>query len=107
LMEATKKIPVDLPIHLLLVGNKMDAPPIQKVINQSPNKDKIHFAGFRKDILNLVKKADVFVLPSIKGEAITKSVFEAMCLGVAPLITDIAGNKGLVIDKECGRVVPA
>jgi L-malate glycosyltransferase len=107
LMEATKKIPVELPIHYLLVGNKMDAPPIQKVIDQSPNKDKIHFSGFRKDILNLVKRADVFVLPSIKGEAITKSVFEAMCLGVAPIITDIAGNKGLVIDKECGRVVPA
>jgi len=33
-------------------------------------------------------------------------VIEAMALGIAPLITDIPGNKKLVVDGESGIVVP-
>ncbi len=77
-----------------------------KIVNNSPNKDKIHFAGFRKDGLSIVKSSNVFVLASIKGESITKSVIEAMALGIAPLITLIPGNRELIIDGESGLVVP-
>ena len=30
-----------------------------------------------------------------------------MSLGICPLITDIPGNKGLVIHEECGLVFPS
>jgi len=53
-----------------------------------------------------VKNSDVFVLSSIFGEAICKSVIEAMSLGVAPVITDIPGNRGLVENFESGLVIP-
>jgi glycosyltransferase involved in cell wall biosynthesis len=48
----------------------------------------------------------LFVLSSLYGESITKSVIEAMALGVAPVITAIPGNRELVIDSENGLVVP-
>lgn len=105
LLQATYFLPADTRIHLMLAGKDMDVPLFKKLIAGSPIKKNIHLLGFRKDILEVVKSNDVFVLPSIKGEAITKSVIEAMSLGVCPLITDISGNKGLVINNVCGIVV--
>ena len=107
LLKAMNYLPPELPIHLLLIGNDMDDKPNRAIINGSPNKDKIHIAGFQKGALNIVAGCDVFALSSIKGESITKSVIEAMSLGVAPVITDIAGNRELVIDGVSGLVVPS
>ncbi len=107
LLKATHYLPSDSKIHLLLLGNGMDAPKFKKLIEKSPIKHQIINLGYRKDAIRVVKASHVFALASIYGEAITKSVIEAMCLEVAPLITDIEGNVGLVIDGESGLVVPA
>ncbi|MEZ4930553.1 MAG: glycosyltransferase family 4 protein [Saprospiraceae bacterium] len=106
LLNAMQYIPTDLPIHLILVGKNLDHAKNKAIANNSPNKNKIHFLGYRTDVLNIVKASDVFVLSSIFGEATTKAVIEAMSLGTSPIITDISGNKGLVVDGKCGLVVP-
>lgn len=106
LLQSTYYIPKDANIHFLIVGRGRDTEKHLKIAENSPNKDKIHFLGFREDALNIVKASDVFLLSSIKGEAITKSVIEAMSLETTPVITDISGNAGLVKDKESGLVVP-
>lgn len=106
MLQATHLFPPDAPLHLVLVGKDMDLPRFRRLIHESPIRERIHVLGFRKEILSIVKASNVFVLSSITGEAITKAVIEAMSLGVCPLITDIPGNKGLVIDGTCGRVVP-
>ncbi|NBP68931.1 MAG: glycosyltransferase [Cytophagia bacterium] len=106
LLKATHYLSKDSNIHILLMGRGMDHPRFKKLIDDSPIKNQIINLGYRKDVLNVVKASDAFVLPSIKGEAITKSVIEAMCLEVAPIITDIPGNVGLVIDGDSGLVVP-
>ncbi len=106
LLKAMNLLPETANIHLLLVGNGMDSMKNMKIINSGKFKDKIHILGFRKDVLNIVAATDVFVLSSIKGESITKSVIEAMSLGIAPIITDIPGNVELVNHNESGLVVP-
>lgn len=90
-------------IYLLLVGNDMKIPKNESLINASI-KDNIIFTGFRKDVLQLVKGSDVFVLPSLFGESITKSVLEAMSLGVPALISDISGNVELVKEDYNGKI---
>lgn len=105
LLKATHYMKKETPLHLFLAGNGMDKPEFLKLINASPLKDKIHILGFRKNILQIVNACDVFVLSSLYGEAITKAVIEAMALGKAPLITDIPGNKNLVISGESGIVI--
>lgn len=107
LLRATYLLPKDANIHLLLAGRDMDTPAFKKLIDESPMRDRIHILGHRKDILEVVKAADVFVLASITGEAITKAVIEAMSVEVCPLITDISGNVGLVEDGVSGIVVPS
>lgn len=107
LIKSTHLLPADKPVHLLLIGRGFDKPKIRDLINKSPIKQKIHCPGFVSDPLSLVAASDLFVLASVKGEAITKSVIEAMSLGVAPVITEIAGNADLVIHNQCGLVVPS
>ena len=105
LLEAMNTLPQELEVHLLLVGGGMDKPKYQNIIKKGMNPLRIHVLGHRTDALRIVAASDVFVLASIKGESITKSVIEAMSLGVTPLITNIIGNTELVISGECGLVV--
>lgn len=104
LLKAMNQLPDELPIHLLLVGRDMDNKANMAILEKGNKKDKVHLLGFREDVLNLVAGCDVFVLPSIFGESITKSVIEAMSLGIAPIISDIAGNRELVKNEESGLV---
>lgn len=105
-IKATYKIDHEIPLYILLIGNGLESAEIKMLVDKSPLKDRIIFTGYRSDSLGLVKSSDVFVLSSIYGEAICKSVIEAMSVGVAPIITDIPGNRGLVIDCESGLVIP-
>lgn len=106
LLEAMNQIPGDLPIHLALIGRDMDTPENKAILDKGPNKDKVHFLGFRNDILNVLGACDVFVLSSLFGESITKAVVEAMSIGVPPVITHIPGNATLIEDGVSGIFVP-
>jgi glycosyltransferase involved in cell wall biosynthesis len=107
LLEAFNLLPEDAPVHLLLVGTNMDTHENLEIIEKGGRKDRVHILGYRGDVLNIVADSDVFVLSSIFGESITKAVIEAMALGIPPVITDIPGNKELVIDGESGLVARA
>ena len=107
LMECTKYLDSKDNLHILLIGKDLDNEKNLKILNKNSFKKNVHFLGFRKNALNIVKSCDIFLLTSIKGESITKSVIEAMCLGIAPVISDIIGNKELVEDGVSGLVVPS
>jgi glycosyltransferase involved in cell wall biosynthesis len=104
LMEAVTKLPAAMPFDLFLIGKGLDSEEFKSIIFGSPNENKVHFMGFRKDALRIVSACDVFALASVKGESITKAALEAMSLAVAPVISDIAGNRELVINGENGFV---
>jgi glycosyltransferase involved in cell wall biosynthesis len=106
LMAAAQHIPAHYNIHILMVGKGMDTSAHKKILSKAPCPQNVHFLGFQKDPLGIVAASDAFILPSIKGESITKTVLEAMSLGIAPIITDIAGNRELVDHERNGLVVP-
>ncbi len=107
LLKSTYYLPAEYPVHLLLVGNGLDSKSNKKLADKSPFYDHIHFLGFRDDALRIVASSNVFILASVKGESITKSVIEAMALGIAPIITNIPGNRELVVHDKNGLVVPS
>lgn len=107
LLEAARQLPSDLPIYFLLIGRGMDTPEVRRELEQFPNGDRFRFAGFRKDdVLELVKACDISILPSIRGEGLSKVILEAMFLGKPVVMTDIGGNKGLAVNGESGIIVP-
>jgi glycosyltransferase involved in cell wall biosynthesis len=107
LMESTKFLNPKDNMHIVLVGKDLDDKKNMNILQKSEFRKNVHFLGFRKNALNIVKSCDIFLLTSIKGESITKSVIEAMSLGLAPVISNIIGNKELVEDGESGLVVPS
>ncbi|MEP6646579.1 MAG: glycosyltransferase family 4 protein [Saprospiraceae bacterium] len=106
LIKAFQNLSNEKNIHLLLIGNRFDEEPIHSIILKSPFAKNIHVLGYRDDSLSILASCDACILASTHGEALTKSVIEAMCLGIPPIITDISGNKNLVIDGESGWLVP-
>jgi glycosyltransferase involved in cell wall biosynthesis len=106
LLKSTQHISPGLPVHFLFVGNGFDHPSIQNLIQKSPYATNIHLAGFLKDPLPLVAASSLFVLPSLKGEGLSKSTIEAMSLAKPVVITQIPGNTDLVKDGESGLLVP-
>ena len=105
LAKALTLLPPELPVYTLFVGRDLDTPKVKRILENHPNPSRIQFTGHRQDAWRIVKAADTFVLPSIYGEATTKAVIEAMALGVAPVITDIEGNRELVRHEQEGLVV--
>ena len=105
LVDAFAELPRDWPGHLLLVG-RMDAPRLRAKIAASPVRERIHTPGHSDDAPALVAACDVFVLPSVKREGLARSLIEAMAYGVAPVVTDCGGSPEIVVDGECGLVVP-
>lgn len=104
LMDAVTKLSAAMPFDLFLIGKGLDSKDFKTIIAGSPNEKKVHFMGFRQDALRIVSACDVFALASVKGESITKAALEAMSLAVAPVISDIAGNRELVVNGENGFV---
>lgn len=107
LLKAMAKLPRTADIHLLLVGRNMETKKNLSLIHDGKLSRKVHLMGYRKDVLRIVSACDAFILPSIKGESITKSVIEAMALQITPIISNIRGNVELVENGESGLIFPS
>lgn len=106
LLRAMAEIDPALNVHLVLCGRRMDTEAHQVLAKATPHPERIIFPGFREDVFNIVAASELKVLPSIKGESLTKAAIEAMAIGTPILITDIPGNEELVIHGESGWKVP-
>ena len=105
LIDAVEALPGDISVHLLLVG-RMDAEKLDRRIERSPVRDRIHRTGFVSNAAELTAACDVFCMPSTKREGLSRAIIEAMVYRVAPVVTDAGGSPELVVDGVSGFVVP-
>lgn len=105
LVDAVASLPRDLHVHLLLVGD-MQAKPLLRRIRRSAAADRIHLPGYRDDAPAFAAASDVFALPSIEREGLSRALIEAMIRGVPAVVTDCGGNPEIVTHGESGLVVP-
>lgn len=66
---------------------------------------RISFLGYRSDVDELLRAADIFTLPSHR-EGMPRSIIEAMMSGLPVVATDIRGSREEVVDGETGFLVP-
>jgi glycosyltransferase involved in cell wall biosynthesis len=104
LIESTFHLDPALPLHFLLIGSGMKSKRMMHLIAKSPLKDRIHILGFRPDIYKLLAACDIYIQPSI-NESLSRSVMEAMCLGVPCIVTDTGGLTELVENEKSGLLV--
>lgn len=106
LLQSTHSLPKNIPFQFIFIGHGYDQPEIRKEMESSPMRDRFRLLGFRSDAKEVLAACDCLVLASTHGEGLSKSVVESMCLGIPPIITNIAGNIGLLEDGHSGWVVP-
>ena len=103
LIDAIERLPDD--VHLLLIGH-MDAARLTRHIERSPAKARVHRVGFVGNAPELSAACDIFCMPSTKREGLARAIIEAMAYRVPPVVTNAGGSPELVVDGECGFVVP-
>jgi len=103
LVDAMASLPDN--VHLMLVG-LMDSPKLAKHIESSPAQERIHRVGFIPNASEITAACDVFCMPSTKREGLARAVIEAMVYRVPSVVTNTGGSPELIVDGECGFVVP-
>lgn len=68
--------------------------------------DRVRFLGHREDVPDLLRAADVFLLPST-SEGLPLSVLEAQATQVPVLAAPTAGIPEVITDGETGFLIPA
>jgi glycosyltransferase involved in cell wall biosynthesis len=68
--------------------------------------DGVRFLGERRDVPDLLKASNAFVLPTAVREGLSLSVLEAMAAGLPIVATDVGGNREIIEDGRTGLLVP-
>lgn len=66
---------------------------------------RVRLLGYRQDVPDLMRAADIFVLPSHR-EGMPRSIIEAMLSGLPVVATDIRGSREEIVDGKTGLLVP-
>ncbi|MBW4445690.1 MAG: glycosyltransferase family 4 protein [Spirirestis rafaelensis WJT71-NPBG6] len=89
-------------LHLAVVGGIEGSPFPQLAASLGLN-ERVHFLGYRRDIPQIMRAADIFVFPS-RYEACTLVLLEALASGL-PVITATATGGAELVTPECGVVL--
>jgi starch synthase (maltosyl-transferring) len=106
LLQATAGVLGKLPnFYLLVVGTGALREQIQKEAQRLRIADRVLLLGRRDDVPQLLRAADLFVLPS-RWEGMPNALLEAMAAGLPVVATAVHGSRELVTDGLTGRLVP-
>lgn len=95
----------DRNIRLVIVGDGPLRQDLEGLIDEMGISEHVELLGSRDDINELMRKFDLFVLPSLT-EGISNTILEAMATGLPVIATNVGGNPELVLDNETGVLVP-
>ncbi len=95
----------DLPknYHYVICGKGSKLSELRKLSVDLKVSDRVHFLGFRTDIIKLVKSSDMFVFPSLQ-EGLPVALMEALASGIPCIASKIRGNTDLITDS-CGSLI--
>lgn len=88
-------------IHYIIAGNGGRKEYLLRLAESLGISQNIHLLGFRRDIAELCKTADVFCFPSYR-EGLSVAVMEAMVSGLPVVCSDIRGNNDLIHPERGG-----
>ena len=86
---------------LILVGNGTDSQEALDKVNSYHNSDRILCLGFRKDVPDLLRASDFFVMSS-NSEGIAGALLQAMACGKVVLSTNAGGIVEYLVDDVNG-----
>ncbi|MBV5329487.1 MAG: glycosyltransferase [Chlorobium sp.] len=104
-----KAIPIVLKVYpatrFLLVGDGVERPMLEQMVEAAGIKEHVVFAGFRRDVARLVGAMDIYVLPSL-WEGLPLALIEALIAKKAVVATSVGGNEEMIENGRTGYIVP-
>jgi glycosyltransferase involved in cell wall biosynthesis len=88
-------------IRLTVIGDGPKQNNLKEEALRQGISEQIEFMGFKPDAITFLKTFDAFVLPS-RMEGIPRCIMEAMAATVPVIVSDIPGNRDLVIHQKTG-----
>lgn len=108
LVEAVKRIRLQVAIRVALVGNIDSGNPAtvsEETIRSWEKQGLVEWWGFRNDMESVFQQCHIVTLPSF-GEGLPTSLIEAAASGRPIVATDVPGCRDVVIDQRNGLLVP-
>jgi glycosyltransferase involved in cell wall biosynthesis len=102
----------DVDAELWVIGERLNsdhaasvADAVAAVEADAATRARVRFLGYRQDVPDLLRAADIYTLPSHR-EGMPRSIIEAMLTGLPVVATDIRGSREEVVDGKTGLLVP-
>ena len=91
-------------IHYIVCGEGQLKGYLRDLSEELGIKNRVHLLGFRNDIPEICKIADLFAFPSYR-EGLSVALMEAMANGLPVVCSNIRGNSDLIEDGKGGYLV--
>lgn len=91
-------------VQLLIIGSGPEEKGLKKQVADKHLTERVVFLPMQEEVLPYLQAADIFVLPS-QREGIANALLEAMACGLAPVASNVGGNKELIQDGSSGLLV--
>jgi len=107
-IEAAREVAAAEPAaRFLIVGDGVGYDDVRARVHASGLDGTIVMTGFRRDVPAIMAALDVLVLPSLRSEATSQVVPQALAVGTPVIATRAGGASEIVRDGETGRLVAA
>jgi glycosyltransferase involved in cell wall biosynthesis len=97
-------------VRLVLAGDGPEKQSLQSQAEQLGIQASVTLLGYRRDVPDLMRAADLLVLPSLAGEGLPVTLLDAMFAGVPIVATPIGGAPELLGPSDAaepaGRLAP-
>ena len=104
MMQASDQLRVHLKPRLLLVGDGVFKPQLERIAAELGIQGSVEFLGQRRDIVDLLQKSWGFVMPS-RWEGMPNALLEGMSCGLPCVATCVSGTEDIIVDGMNGLLV--
>lgn len=91
--------------ELVCLGSGPHRPRFEAQVRSRGLTARVHFAGQRDDVPDVLAASDVLALTSSR-EGVPRAIMEAMAARVPVVATDVVGTRAIVHDGQTGLLVP-
>jgi glycosyltransferase involved in cell wall biosynthesis len=91
--------------ELVCLGSGPHRPGFERQVERLGLASRVHFAGQRDDVPEVLAASDVLALTSSR-EGVPRAIMEAMAARVPVVATDVVGTRAIVVDGRTGLLVP-
>lgn len=106
LIRATKMVQAQISnLQVWIIGEGEEKEKLESLTKELNLENQVKFWGFQKNFKNFLKNFDIFILPSIKREALGITLLEALAYQKPVIASNLGGIPEIIEDQKTGLLV--